>query len=184
MIALLRGTVLSRDMERIVLDVGGVGYEVIVTVQAAGQLTEGQSATLLIAENIKDDSYTLYGFIDSAQKTFYRQLLSVNGVGPKAAMTILSSHEVTDLLEAVRTGQPALFSSVSGVGSKTAQRIVLELKGKIDLSEQGSASNDSAHQALVSLGYSTQQAGQVLAKLDISLPVGERIKQALKELGK
>jgi Holliday junction DNA helicase RuvA len=183
MIALLRGIVAQKEVEHIVLDVGGVGYAVHTTPQVMHGLAEGQEATLLIAENIKEDSYTLYGFLDSEQKNLYLRLLSVNGVGSKVAMAILASNEAGTLVEAVRAGNVVVFSSVSGVGAKTAQRIVLELKGKIDLSgPSAQEGGDPAHQALVSLGYSSQQANDALRGIDPKLDTGSKVKAALKGL--
>lgn len=185
MIALLRGKVAQKDVEHVVLDVGGVGYAVYVTPQVMHGLVEGEEASLLIAENIKEDSYTLYGFLDRGQKDLYLRLLSVNGVGSKVAMAILASTTTDHLVEAVRTGNIAVFSSVSGVGAKTAQRIVLELKGKIDLSSTAAAQGSSpAHQALVSLGYTAQQAQDALSGIDPSLSTADRVKAALKGLKK
>lgn len=183
MIALLRGRVAQKDVEYMVLDVAGVGYAVYVTPQVMSQLAEGEEATLLIAENIKEDSYTLYGFLDPEQKQLYIKLLGVNGVGPKVAMAILASNETNRLLDAIRQGNVAVFSTVSGIGAKTAQRIVLELKGKIDLSGKSVASaEDPAHQALISLGYSAQQASDALRGLASDMPTADKVKAALQGL--
>jgi len=183
MIASLRGVVAQKDLEHVVLDVGGVGYAVFATPQVMGELNEGQHATLLIAESIKEDSYTLFGFLEPEQKNLYTRLLSVNGVGSKVAMAILASTTTEALLEAIRSGNVAVLSSVSGVGSKTAQRIVLELKGKIDLSTaSGAAVADPAHQALTSLGYSAQQANDALRGIAADMELSERVKAALKGL--
>lgn len=173
----------TEHIDQIVLDVAGVGYGVTVTPQVMSQLAEGEEATLLIAENIKEDSYTLYGFLDPEQKQLYTKLLSVNGVGSKVAMAILASTETTNLVEAIRRGNVVVFSNVSGVGAKTAQRIVLELKGKIDLSGNGAAAaEDPAHQALVSLGYSAQQASEALRGIAPGMPTADKVKAALKGL--
>lgn len=182
MIASLRGVVAQKNFDNVVLDVGGIGYAVNVTPQVIAQLEEGNEAKLLIAENIKEDSYTLFGFLDPAQKDLYLRLLSVNGVGSKVAMAILAGNEVSSLVEAVGAGNVAVFSNVSGVGPKTAQRIVLELKGKIDLSNEGPNGQDPAHQALVSLGYSAQQATEALAGISSTMQVEDRVKAALKGL--
>lgn len=183
MIALLRGRVAYKEIEHVVLDVGGVGYAVFVTPQVMANLTDGDEATLLIAENIKEDSYTLYGFIDPEQKQLYAKLLGVNGVGSKVAMAILASTEAANLVAAIQQGNVAVFSSVSGVGAKTAQRIVLELKGKIDLSGNvATPSEDPAHQALISLGYSTQQAAEALRDVAPGMATADKVKAALKGL--
>ncbi len=172
-----------KDVEHIVLDVGGVGYGVYVTPQAMHDISLESEATLHIAESIKEDSYTLYGFLEAEQKQLYTRFLSVNGVGPKVAMAILASSDTSRLIEAIRHGNVAVFSTVSGVGAKTAQRIVLELKGKIDLnSPVVAAGEDPAHQALVSLGYSQQQAAEALREVSGDIPTADRVKAALKGL--
>ncbi len=183
MIALLRGRVAQKDVEYIVLDVSGVGYAVYVLPQAMAQLVEDSQATLLIAENIKEDSYTLYGFLEASQRQLYSRLISVNGVGPKVAMAILASNDIDRLIEAIRQGNVAVFSTVSGIGAKTAQRIVLELKGKVDVSGDFSApAEDPARQALLSLGYSSQQANDALRGLGTDMPTADRVKAALQGL--
>jgi Holliday junction DNA helicase RuvA len=183
MIALLRGRVAQKDIEQVVLDVGGVGYGVSVTPQTMAQLVEGEEATLLIAENIKEDSYTLFGFLEPGQRQLYGRLISVNGVGPKVAMAILASNDTERLIDAIRQGNVAIFSTVSGIGAKTAQRIVLELKGKVDLTGSSAMpTEDPAHQALVSLGYSAQQASDALRGFAPDMPTADKVKAALQGL--
>ncbi len=173
----------QKDVEYIVLDVSGVGYAVYVTPQTMAQLVEDKEATLLITENIKEDSYTLFGFLEVSQRQLYSRLISVNGVGPKVAMAILASNDTERLIDAIRQGNVAIFSTVSGIGAKTAQRIVLELKGKVDLTgSSATPTEDPAHQALVSLGYSPQQASDALRGFASGMPTADKVKAALQGL--
>ena len=175
----------QKDVEYIVLDVSGVGYAVYVTPQTMAQLVEDKEATLLITENIKEDSYTLFGFLEVSQRQLYSRLISVNGVGPKVAMAILASNDTERLIDAIRQGNVAIFSTVSGIGAKTAQRIVLELKGKVDLTgSSATPTEDPAHQALVSLGYSPQQASDALRGFAPDMPTADKVKAALQGLKK
>jgi Holliday junction DNA helicase RuvA len=185
MIARLTGKVLEKSPNNnIVVEVGGVGYELVVPGQFAAELQEGRSATFFVAEHIKEDQYTLIGFANEQARAMYYKLTSVNGVGPKAALAILSTHDVTEIQSAILEDQIGVFSSVSGIGRKTAQRIILELKGKlVASSEQEMSSKDQAYQALLSLGYSAKDAQSALKGIDTSLSTQERIKQALKGTG-
>lgn len=184
MIAYLRGPVIALNFTSSIIDVSGVGYEVTLSHQAAASLSVGDEAEIFVAESIREDSYQLYGFVDPAQRQLYFQLNSVTGVGPKATMAILSDHSVEEIEQAIRAGSIGLFSSVSGVGRKTASRIILELKGKLELAPQKIASDDPAYQALISLGFSARQAAGVLKDLPSTMELNERVKIALKDLSK
>lgn len=181
MIAYLKGQVKSRESGAVVLDVGGVGYEIFVAPATAEQINVGNQAEFFIAENIKEDHYTLFGFLTTAERAIYYQLTSVSGVGPKAAISILAQHNPDEIETAIVKGSIELFSAVSGVGKKTAQRIILELKGKlVQPDEKAIPKNDPAHQALVSLGYQPAQAKEMLEHVATDLPLDARVKAALK----
>lgn len=181
MIAYLKGRVKSSDSGALILDVNGVGYEIIVSSSTAEQLNIGTQAELFIAENIKEDHYTLFGFLTTQERAIYYQLTSVSGVGPKAAISILAIHSSTEIEAAIVKGSVELFSAVSGVGKKTAQRIILELRGKlVPVTEKTATKDDPAHQALVSLGYQSGQAKEMLDSVPRDLPLDERVKSALK----
>ena len=184
MIARLRGEIVGKDFTTVILDVAGVGYEIQLSRQAADAMSVGSKAVLYIAENIREDSYNLFGFIDIRQRGLYYQLNSVSGVGPKATMAILSGNAVEDIEAAIVAGNVVLFSSVSGIGRKTASRIVLELKGKLELAPQKAAADYPAYQALISLGYSAKQAASAVKDLPAEGSLDIKVKQALKELAK
>lgn len=190
MIALLYGLVEEKSLDRIILDVSGVGYEVYVTVNDQSGLDSGVSVKLYIYEHIREQSHDLFGFVQKADKLLFEQLLSVNGVGTKMALSILNIGTGQELKSAIAGGQVKVLQSASGVGKKVAERIVVDLKDKLGLSsnddataflsEPGNVLSDEAHSALMSLGYSSQDAMEALRGLDVNLTTEERVRQALK----
>jgi Holliday junction DNA helicase RuvA len=185
MIARITGKVLEIDQSSVIVDVNGIGYEIIVPQNILHGTKAGETQTFHIAENIKEDEYTLFGFDSLDSRQMYYKLTSVNGVGPKAAIAILSAHQYGDVAKAILEDNVGLFSSVSGIGKKTAQRIILELKGKlVEVKKENLSQDDQAFQALVSLGYSSKDAQTALKDIDPSLPTQDRIKLGLKGVKK
>lgn len=181
MIAKITGTVSDKLLASIIVNVAGVGYEVFLTPRAYDTIFLTDDVNLYIAERIKEDEHTLYGFLQLSEREMYFQLNSVSGVGPKAAMAIISHHEVEEIQNGIVAGNISLFSNVSGIGKKTAQRIILELKGKlVEAPTKTTKPDDPAFLALVSLGYSTKDAETALSGIDSSLETNERVKLALK----
>lgn len=181
MIAKITGTVDDFLPHGVIVDVAGVGYEVLVTPRDKDQLQPGIQTSFYIAENIKEDEHSLYGFSDLSSRSMYYALTSVSGVGPKAAMAILSTHATDEISDAIMASNITLFSAVSGVGKKTAQRIILDLKGKLVTEETTEVQEDEpAYKALVSLGYKPRDAQAALKGVPTSLNTQERVKQALK----
>src|SRR5688500_19113729 len=129
MIARLRGTLVARTAEGLVLDVNGVGYIVQATPSAAAKGAD--EITVETYLHVREDALQLYGFADAAERELFTQLLTVNGVGPKVALAIVSSSSAADLRRAIALEDPARFQAIPGIGKKTAERIVLELKGKL-----------------------------------------------------
>jgi Holliday junction DNA helicase RuvA len=184
MIATLKGEVMAKYGTMLVVETAGVGYEVSVTAEDWGTAAVGKSASFYIYEQIREDLHNLYGFSELAAKAFFTQLLGVTGVGPKAAMSILSSTSLQRLHQAVSAGDPDLLKGVSGVGKKTAERIMVELRGKVTASGVPTI-EDSTYQALVGLGYSPDQAASAVAKLPAEVTdEAQRIRTALKELAR
>lgn len=180
MIARISGEIAEKLDNGVVIDLNGLGYEIIVPSNILLGLQEGQKATFYIAENIKEDEYTLFGFAEKNARQIYYKLTSVNGVGPKAAISILSAHTADEVQEAILSDDVNLFSGVTGIGKKTAQRIILDLKGKLVETQKTEANdNDQAYQALISLGYSAKDAQKALEGIDPKLNTQQRIKQAL-----
>ena len=185
MIARLEGAVATRDYDRIVLDVHGVGYELIVPVRDIASVELGEKVAFFVAENIREDSYDLYGFRVEAERQLYRKLISVNGVGAKMAHAIVSTYDAETLTTIIDAEEIARLSQVSGVGRKTAQRIILELRGKLVAGDVAvvAKTSDPAMQALVQLGYRADQAQAALKSVDAALDTSERVRQALREIG-
>lgn len=181
MIAKITGTVSDKLLTSIIVNVAGIGYEVFLTPRAYDATLLKDNVNLYIAERIKEDEHTLYGFLLLSEREMYFQLNSVSGVGPKAAMAIISHHDVDEIQNGIVAGNISLFSNVSGIGKKTAQRIILELKGKlVEAPTKTVKPDDPAFLALVSLGYSAKDAEAALSGIDSSLETNERVKQALK----
>ena len=179
-----------------VIDCGGVGYACRVTSYTAGQLKLNQKAKLYITESIREDAYDLYGFISREEQRCYELLTSVNGVGPKAAMAILSSGGPQNVTLAVMTGDEKMLTAAQGIGKKIAQRIILELKDKIgggmelDFSTGVSAAAPVqsgnaaalAHAALQELGYSPSEINAALKGVDPNASTEEMVRHALRAM--
>jgi Holliday junction DNA helicase RuvA len=193
MIASLRGAVLESGPDSAVIEAGGVGYAVTLTAAAQRALPPlGSTAFLLVHTHaVKDGPTQLFGFCDAEERRVFQTLLSVQGVGPKAALAILSSLALGDLVRAIAASDIATLVKIRGVGRKTAERIVVELRDKIGLAAGGTSMVGSmpstvpagrmgeVHGALTALGYKPSEFDSVLAKLDDSHPVTDLIKQAL-----
>ncbi len=188
MISRLRGQVIEHDGSQVVIDCGGVGYGVVVAVDEQSMLPIGSSADLFIAESIKEGHHDLYGFSTKLRKLLFLLLTSVNGVGPKAGMAIMNIGTEGQVRAAIANGDVKFITAAKGVGKKVAERIVVDLKNKVGLESSEDATDflaqapttDEAVQALVSLGYSSNDAVEKLRVIDPSLSVEDRIKQALK----
>lgn len=190
MIATLTGTVAEKIADVVVLDVHGVGYGVLVTGEDYGRLAPGQAAKLYVYEHIREAAFDLYGFMALDTKQLFEQLLGVNGVGPKMALSVLSTGTANEVRTAIASGDTKFIQRASGVGKRVAERIVVDLKDKVglvgvDLASTGMLQSetilhqDEAAEALIALGYSAQDAATALAKVPADLSTEERIKRAL-----
>jgi holliday junction DNA helicase RuvA len=190
-IARLRGRPVARSADGVVLDVGGVGYLVAATPRALRDADAAAELTVETYLHVREDALQLYGFADAAERELFTQLLGVSGIGPKVALAIVSGSTPADLRAAIAREDWARFQAIPGVGRKTAERIVLELKEKLATSEPvpigtaaGVRASEQPHvvarDALVELGWSLVEAEQALARVDASLPPEERVRLALK----
>jgi Holliday junction DNA helicase RuvA len=186
-IARLRGTAVARTVEGLVLDVGGVGYLVQATPAALRTAGSSDEVTVETYLHVREDVLQLYGFADRAERELFVQLLGVNGVGPKVALAIVSGSPTSELRRAIVSENVARFQAIPGIGKKTAERIVLELKEKladeavVAIATGSPASGHVvARDALVELGWSIFEAEQALAGVDSELPAEERVRRALK----
>jgi len=185
-ISRLRGAPVGRGADGLVLDVNGVGYLVAAS---AAALRKADGAAEIVVEtylHVREDALQLYGFADPAERELFTQLLTVNGVGPKVALAIVSGSSTAELRRAIALEDIARFQAIPGIGKKTAERIVLELKGKAvggaELPASGGATGALVErEALVELGYTLLEAEQALAAIDPGLPAEERVRLALRQ---
>ncbi len=190
MIGRLNGTLLEKSPPQILLDVGGVGYELEVPMSTFYNLPAlGDSVVLLTHFVVREDAQILFGFATPQERSSFRQLIKISGVGPRMALSVLSGLSTTELSNAVSKQDVARLVKIPGVGKKTAERLLLELKGKLgpDLSSGIHPVNDAQsdiQQALMALGYNERDAGLALKSLPADIGVSEGIKMALKALAK
>jgi Holliday junction DNA helicase RuvA len=187
MIARLRGRPVVWDADGLVVDVGGVGYRVLATPAAVRKADGADEVSLETHLHVREDALQLYGFAEPAERELFEQLLAVSGVGPKVALAIVSGYSPGELRRAIVREDAALFETIPGIGKKTAQRVVLELKEKItplaavEAPHLGAGDGHIvARDALVELGYTVVEAEQRLAETDPELPPAERVRQALR----
>ena len=188
MIARLRGRPVANTPEGLVLDVGGVGYLVASTPAVIRGADGASEVSLHTYLHVREDALQLYGFADASERELFVQLLSVNGIGPKVALAIVSGSPAAELRRAIALEDTARFQAIPGIGKKTAERIVLELKEKLadGMPEAASGSGGAgphlvARDALVELGWSLVEAEHALADTDPEAPPQERVRQALKK---
>ena len=181
MISRLRGTVVARTPAGVVLDVGGVGYLVAATPRVTARV--GEEATVETHLHVREDALQLYGFASAEERGLFELLLGVSGIGPKVALAIVSGSPPAELRRAIARDDLARFEAIPGIGRKTAQRVVMELKDKLgEPAVVGSAGGALlARDALVELGWSVVDADRVLADVDESLSVEEQVRTALKK---
>lgn len=187
MIARIQGTVVDREERALVIDAHGVGYRVFVTASLREKSSLGSEITLVIYDHRTDSDAVLFGFDHARDREYFELLLRVPSIGPKTAMGVLDAAPITVLSQAVLTGDMQLLTSLSGIGKRTAERIVVELKGKIGEFTDGIAvAVGPVHQdtvdALVAIGFTVSQARQAVAKLPQDIASAEEaVKAVLKQ---
>lgn len=188
MISYIEGTILEKAERTLTLLVHGIGYMIYTTGTTLDGLREGTECALWTHMVVREDAHTLYGFKDKEELRFFELLIGVSGIGPKTALGILNVSNVDSIRIAVSTGDTSHLTKVSGIGKKVADKIVLELKGKFDAGTfDGVSLRDEvdAIEALKSIGFNQKDARDALKQVDPSIThTGERIKKALKILGK
>ena len=197
MIASLSGIIKYKQNNNLIVDVNGVGYSVLVnsiTYNSVGAI--GEELSLVTYLDVKEDSLTLFGFLDMVSFELFKYLISVNGVGAKSALSVLDIDHPEALMQAIQQERVNVLNQASGIGKKTAERIILELRDKLGhlyTVEIGDSSNSQVHtnqvsqdvwDALESLGYKPSQIQRVIVELDSTLEVSEQIRSALKLLQK
>jgi len=193
MISHLRGTLLEKHPNQIVIDVHGVGYEVTIPVSAYSSLPEqGAPVRLHIYQHVREDILALYGFLTKDDKTLFEKLIAVSGIGPKLAITILSGMAADEMVNAIRGNDIARLTRIPGIGKKTAERMVLELRDRLAVEKHGetaaapamSAAEEDVLSALVNLGYQRAAAEKALASIPRTGQFDAMFRQALAALSK
>jgi holliday junction DNA helicase RuvA len=189
MIAKLKGKIEYLRDNYAVVDVGGVGYKVFLSVYTFGKVAGASETDLFIHTYVREDVLALYGFLNLEELEMFELLIGISGIGPKAAMGILSIADTKTIRTAILNEDPSILTKVSGVGKKTAERVILELKNKIadmpQADKDQSVTDSDAIEALTSMGYSVSDARDALKLVSSDITdVGERVKLALKNLGK
>ena len=190
MIGRIAGKLVAKHPPHIVVDVHGLGYELDVPMSTLYQLpATGTDVTLLTHLIVREDAHMLYGFATESERALFRKLLKISGVGARIALAVLSGMSVADLRDAVSRQESGRLTKIPGIGKKTAERLLLELKDKLDIAvievraESDGAGSDVVN-ALISLGYSDKEAQFAVRNLESGLSVTEGIRQALKTLSK
>lgn len=189
MIAQLQGKIAGINGSAVIVMVGGVGYKVSVSPYTLGKLAGEDEVLLHIYTQVREDILALYGFLDEEELAMFELLISVSGIGPKVGLSILSIANVNTIKTAIVNKDPSILTRVSGVGKKTAERVIVELQNKVDavgLEDQaGALVGQEALEALTALGYSVTEAREALKLVPVEVAeVGARVRQALRNLGK
>ena len=190
MIGRLTGLLAEKTPPQVLVDAGGVGYEVDVPMSTFYNLPGlGERVTLLTHFVVREDAQQLFGFLTAQERSTFRLLVKISGIGPRMALSILSGMTVSDLSQAITLQETGRLVKVPGVGKKTAERLLLELKGKLgaDLGAPVSVANQAQAdilQALVALGYNDKEAAAALKTLPVDVAVSDGIKLALKSLAR
>lgn len=192
MIAHVHGTVAEKFAGSVIIDVSGVGYEVTVSLGDYEQLTLDDTVKLYTYHHVREQAEELFGFSSLAAKKLFELLISVQGVGPKAALAILSLGNAETVRNAIANSDSVFIAKASGVGKKSAERVVVDLADKVGLPTHYTGAtavqtelntNDEALEALMALGYTLADATRALENVDSTLPVNKRITEALKSHG-
>jgi len=185
LIGRLTGRLASKHPPQLLVEVGGVGYEVEVPMSTFYSLpAAGEAVTLFTHLSIKEDSHSLYGFATLEERTTFRQLIKISGVGARTALAVLSGLSVGDLAQAVALQDAQTLTRIPGIGKKTAERLLLELKGKLADAKPSAPGSSDVLNALLGLGYSEKEALAAVKGLPTGLAVAEGIRAALKALAK
>ncbi|MGB5528439.1 MAG: Holliday junction branch migration protein RuvA [Ignavibacteriaceae bacterium] len=193
MIGHLTGKIISSKPTHILLDVNGVGYAIKISINTFERISGKEKVSLYIHTNVKEDAITLFGFYSESEKEMFELLISISGVGPKSALSLLSGISTDELKQAIVTNNIERIIAVPGIGRKTAERLILELKNKVrDIKEEGITPTQTSAQkeaiaALTTLGYNLTSSEKAVNKILSDLPecsLEELIKGSLKELNK
>ena len=180
MIYSLYGKIQSRLSNAVVMDVNGVGFLVYTTLPILASLSVGDKVMMYTHFHVREDQMSLAGFLNQEYLDIFEKVISVSGVGIKAGLAILSINNPGDIKNAIASGKVEVFEKISGIGKKTAQKIILELRGKIDFNKRENTTDDEAKTALVSLGFTEKEAKKALKNISSGMTLEEKIIKALK----
>ncbi len=186
MIGSIRGKIILKKEKFALIETNGVGYKVALSPDAISRLKENTEVLVYTHTHTREDALDLYGFLEYAELEFFEMLINVSGIGPKGALTILGVASIDTLRKALQTGDLAYLTKISGIGRKTAEKMLIELRDKIgkDISSGDLKHELDALEALKTLGYSQNEARDALKDLPSELDTNQKIKEALKALGK
>lgn len=185
MIGYLEGTIKHSQTGKVILYTGGIGFT--VNIPSNLNFLPGQKTSLFIHTHLRDDNLSLFGFETAADLDLFETLISVNGVGPKIGLAIFASASHTNITQAIGQSNLNFFTSISGVGKKTAQRIILDLKSKInkgDVNMDALQGNSELVDSLIALGFQKSEISKIISKIDSSVPLTSQIRESLKLLNK
>ncbi|HBA45672.1 Holliday junction DNA helicase RuvA [Candidatus Nomurabacteria bacterium RIFCSPLOWO2_02_40_28] len=187
MIGSIKGKINFKTEKYIIVDTAGVGYKINISPDTLSKAKKiGEEISLWIHTHVREDAIDLYGFSDHQELEFFEMLINVSGIGPKGALTILGVASIETLRKAIGTGDISYLTKISGIGKKTAEKIVIELRDKVGKEKEGSSLQGEldAMEALKSLGYSQSEVREALKKIAPDLDTNKKIREALKVLGK
>lgn len=188
MIGYLKGTIQSFSLTSLIILVNGVGYEVLTPTLFLEDKRTDDEVEVYIYTHVREDQLALYGFKDKEELSFFKMLLSVSGIGPKVALAIVSSASVEKLAESISAGDPGMLSAVSGVGKKTAEKAVIELKGKLGFISEGSilasGETEEIYSALMGLGFRKEEISESIRNIPSDImATDDKIKALIKIIG-
>lgn len=185
MIGSIKGKIILKTEKFILVEANGVGYKVNVSPEILAKTQKEEEIFLFIHTHVREDALDLYGFLDQKELEFFEMLLNVSGIGPRSALAILGITTIETLRRAINTGDISYLTKISGIGRKTAEKIVIELRDKVGEELSGSSLQVEldALEALKSLGYSQTEAREALKKVSTELETNKKIREALKILG-
>ncbi len=183
MYSYLQGIVTEIEPEKVTLDVGGIGFHIVVP--NPFEFEQGSEKKVYVYQHVREDAHTLYGFPSLREKRLFDQLLSVKGIGPKSALALIAAAEVDEIIKAIETSDAKYLNRFPGIGPKASQQIVLDLKGKVEtdrLTVKAQRKLDEVEDALRALGYKNKEIERATKKLDRKKSTAELIKDALREI--
>ena len=185
MIGSLRGKIISKGDKSVILETNGVGYKVSISPDTISRVKIEDEVFLFIHTHVREDSFDLYGFLENQELEFFLMLLNVSGIGPKGALTILGVASIETLRKAISSNDLAYLTKISGIGRKTAEKILIELRDKVGKDTEVTLQGElDALEALKSLGYSQNEARDALKQIDAGTDTNTKVREALKILGR